>query len=47
MKKQNTDYFKQKARELISDKDVEGLNQEAAKMLIASLGLKFEEFQPQ
>ena len=44
VKKQNIEYFKQKARDLISDKDPDGLNMTTAKMLIECLGMKVEEF---
>ena len=44
MKKQNIEYFKEKARDLIQDKDPDGINMTTAKMLIKELGMKVDDF---
>jgi len=46
VKEQNLNYFKQKARDLLAEKDPDGLHFEAAKMLIKSIDLRLQDFVP-
>ena len=46
VKKQNVDYFKQKARDLLVEKDPDGLNQVTARMLADSLKINLKDLMP-
>ena len=46
VKKQNVEYFKQKARDLMTEKDPDGLNAVTAKMLADSLKINLKDLMP-
>ena len=46
VKKQNVEYFKQKARDLLTEKDPDGLNLVTARMLADSLKINLKDLMP-